>query len=200
MRTPPPRCMTQPARNAPEPACCPTKYPTTLAPGEESRHNLAYWRYLDYAGIGPGAHGRITIERRAAMPRGGIARPNRGPSGSSATAHGLTADEPVPTAGASAGGAADGSAAGGRHRPSGRFAARTGRRSRNRWTPRSSTRCIEEGYLDLTPDRLVATRKGGSGWIRCLRARADRWSEPKKRRCFWHRRSLGRKRPRKQCA
>ncbi|OJS17908.1 coproporphyrinogen III oxidase [Escherichia coli] len=32
-------------------------------PGCESRHNLAYWRYQDYAGIGPGAHGR----------RGGIA-------------------------------------------------------------------------------------------------------------------------------
>jgi len=27
-------------------------------PGEESRHNLAYWRYGTYAGIGPGAHGR----------------------------------------------------------------------------------------------------------------------------------------------
>jgi oxygen-independent coproporphyrinogen-3 oxidase len=26
--------------------------------GEESRHNLTYWRYGDYAGIGPGAHGR----------------------------------------------------------------------------------------------------------------------------------------------
>ena len=26
--------------------------------GEESRHNVAYWRYLDYVGIGPGAHGR----------------------------------------------------------------------------------------------------------------------------------------------
>ena len=25
---------------------------------QESRHNLAYWRYHDYAGIGPGAHGR----------------------------------------------------------------------------------------------------------------------------------------------
>jgi oxygen-independent coproporphyrinogen-3 oxidase len=29
-------------------------------PGSESRHNLTYWRYGDYAGIGPGAHGRIT--------------------------------------------------------------------------------------------------------------------------------------------
>ena len=28
------------------------------APGEESRHNLTYWRYRDYCGIGPGAHGR----------------------------------------------------------------------------------------------------------------------------------------------
>jgi oxygen-independent coproporphyrinogen-3 oxidase len=31
-------------------------------PGEESRHNLTYWRYGDYAGIGPGAHGRLTLE------------------------------------------------------------------------------------------------------------------------------------------
>lgn len=27
-------------------------------PGAESRHNLSYWRYTDYAGVGPGAHGR----------------------------------------------------------------------------------------------------------------------------------------------
>lgn len=27
-------------------------------PGQESRHNLSYWRYDDYIGIGPGAHGR----------------------------------------------------------------------------------------------------------------------------------------------
>jgi putative oxygen-independent coproporphyrinogen III oxidase len=30
-------------------------------PGGESRHNLIYWRYQDYAGIGPGAHGRLTL-------------------------------------------------------------------------------------------------------------------------------------------
>jgi oxygen-independent coproporphyrinogen-3 oxidase len=29
--------------------------------GAESRHNLVYWRYGDYAGIGPGAHGRLTV-------------------------------------------------------------------------------------------------------------------------------------------
>ena len=32
-------------------------------PGAESRHNLTYWRYDDYAGIGPGAHGRRTGQR-----------------------------------------------------------------------------------------------------------------------------------------
>ena len=31
------------------------------APGSESRHNLIYWRMGDYAGIGPGAHGRLTL-------------------------------------------------------------------------------------------------------------------------------------------
>jgi len=37
------------------------------APGEECRHNLLYWRYGEYAGIGPGAHGRIVTagERHA---------------------------------------------------------------------------------------------------------------------------------------
>lgn len=30
-------------------------------PGSESRHNQIYWRYGDYAGIGPGAHGRLTL-------------------------------------------------------------------------------------------------------------------------------------------
>ena len=30
-------------------------------PGEESRHNMLYWRYGDYLGIGPGAHGRISM-------------------------------------------------------------------------------------------------------------------------------------------
>jgi oxygen-independent coproporphyrinogen-3 oxidase len=36
-------------------------------PGEEARHNLLYWRYGEYAGVGPGAHGRI------AAPEGRLA-------------------------------------------------------------------------------------------------------------------------------
>ncbi|WP_102106613.1 radical SAM family heme chaperone HemW [Oceaniglobus roseus] len=31
-------------------------------PGAESLHNLVYWHYGDYVGIGPGAHGRITLD------------------------------------------------------------------------------------------------------------------------------------------
>lgn len=34
------------------------------AAGHESRHNLTYWHYGDYIGIGPGAHGRLTLEGR----------------------------------------------------------------------------------------------------------------------------------------
>jgi len=32
-------------------------------PGEECKHNLLYWRYGEYAGIGPGAHGRLVTTR-----------------------------------------------------------------------------------------------------------------------------------------
>ncbi len=31
-------------------------------PGAESRHNLVYWRGGDWAGVGPGAHGRLTLD------------------------------------------------------------------------------------------------------------------------------------------
>lgn len=30
-------------------------------PGAECQHNLVYWRYGDYIGVGPGAHGRLTL-------------------------------------------------------------------------------------------------------------------------------------------
>jgi oxygen-independent coproporphyrinogen-3 oxidase len=31
-------------------------------PGAECRHNLVYWRYHEYAGVGPGAHGRLIVD------------------------------------------------------------------------------------------------------------------------------------------
>lgn len=38
-------------------------------PGGECRHNLVYWRYEDYVGVGPGAHGRITMDGRKLATR-----------------------------------------------------------------------------------------------------------------------------------
>ncbi|MGG5810806.1 radical SAM family heme chaperone HemW [Falsiroseomonas sp. CW058] len=53
-------------------------------PGAESRHNLAYWRYGDYLGIGAGAHQRLTMPdgtllaaRRHRAPEEWLARVNR---------------------------------------------------------------------------------------------------------------------------
>ena len=50
-------------------ACRPMRSgPSAAHPGAESRHNLVYWRYGEYAGVGPGAHGRlVTREGRQAL-------------------------------------------------------------------------------------------------------------------------------------
>jgi len=59
------------------------------APGQACRHNLAYWRYQDYAGIGPGAHGRVVTStgtalaiRRHASPETWLAAVERDSQGS----------------------------------------------------------------------------------------------------------------------
>jgi putative oxygen-independent coproporphyrinogen III oxidase len=61
-------------------------------PGAESRHNLVYWRAHEYAGIGPGAHGRLDIdgERRATATE---KRPESWLMRVEARGHGLVADE-----------------------------------------------------------------------------------------------------------
>jgi len=33
-------------------------------PGSECLHNLVYWRYQDYVGVGPGAHARLTVQEK----------------------------------------------------------------------------------------------------------------------------------------
>jgi oxygen-independent coproporphyrinogen-3 oxidase len=61
-------------------------------PGAECRHNLVYWRGHDYAGIGPGAHGRLTIDgRRYATETG--KRPEAWLRQVEETASGLTVNE-----------------------------------------------------------------------------------------------------------
>jgi oxygen-independent coproporphyrinogen-3 oxidase len=59
-------------------------------PGEESRHNLTYWRYQDFAGVGPGAHGRRLGQRtvRHRKPENYLAAVAR-------NCHGLVEEEPL---------------------------------------------------------------------------------------------------------
>ena len=61
-------------------------------PGAESRHNLTYWRYSDYVGAGPGAHGRLTlggVKHATATERD----PEAWLDSVEAQGHGLVADE-----------------------------------------------------------------------------------------------------------
>lgn len=64
------------------------------APGQESRHNLLYWRYGEYVGVGPGAHGRLIIgrERLATMSE---RAPERWLEAVECSGHGLIASEPL---------------------------------------------------------------------------------------------------------
>jgi oxygen-independent coproporphyrinogen-3 oxidase len=63
-------------------------------PDAECRHNLVYWRYHEYAGIGPGAHGRLDIDgtRRATATE---KRPEAWLAKVETQGHGLITDEPL---------------------------------------------------------------------------------------------------------
>ena len=63
-------------------------------PGAECRHNLIYWRGQDYAGVGPGAHGRLTLDgRRYATET--EKRPESWLMRVEAIGHGLVVNEPL---------------------------------------------------------------------------------------------------------
>jgi oxygen-independent coproporphyrinogen-3 oxidase len=58
--------------------------------GHESRHNLTYWRYGDYAGVGPGAHGR-----RLGMRTVRHKKPENFLSGLARSGHGIAEEAPL---------------------------------------------------------------------------------------------------------
>ena len=63
--------------------------------GQECRHNLTYWRYEDYVGIGPGAHGRVTVNNTKLATRTHRA-PEEWLERALRDGHGLTEQTPVP--------------------------------------------------------------------------------------------------------
>jgi putative oxygen-independent coproporphyrinogen III oxidase len=127
-------------------------------PGGESRHNLSYWRYQDYAGIGPGAHGRLSLgEGLVATSR------HRGPEvwaerverdGTGGHQEQIIAPEER----------AREALLMGLRLASGifldDFAARTGVALPEAVEPDILAACIEEGYLCLTDTVLIATAEG----------------------------------------
>jgi len=127
-------------------------------PGEESRHNMTYWRYGDYVGIGPGAHGRITVDGRKfatrqhrapeawldSVERDGHATRQRdeiaaGERLSEMTMMGLRLAEGIPLA---------------------RFTAESGLPFERALDPEKLRRLVEGGFLSLDGDRLRATPEG----------------------------------------
>ena len=127
-------------------------------PGAESRHNLAYWRYSDYAGIGPGAHGRVTLgadlvaTRRHRAPEPWAERVER-------DGHGSTEEEVI----APADRAREMLLMGLRLTEgieARRFKARTGMALADALDADTLERALDAGYLTRTEQTLAATAEG----------------------------------------
>jgi len=127
-------------------------------PGEESRHNLTYWRYGDYVGVGPGAHGRLTLDgakfatRAHRAPEIWLERVERDGHGAAAPdpidhatrgtellMMGLRLSEGVPLA---------------------RLAEESGRAPLEVLDPTALKRLVEGGFLEIDAERLCATHDG----------------------------------------
>jgi oxygen-independent coproporphyrinogen-3 oxidase len=152
--------------------------------GFESRHNLAYWRYEDYLGIGPGAHQRLTVcgegshPHPVPLPQGegqGEGAANHPPGTLLATrrhrapeiwaqrveqhGHGATDETPI----APPDRAREALLMGMRLAEgidAARFESRTGIPLAAAIDPAMLAACIDEGYLVATPGRLAATPSG----------------------------------------
>jgi oxygen-independent coproporphyrinogen-3 oxidase len=127
-------------------------------PGRESRHNLAYWRYQDYAGIGPGAHGRLTLGGQLYATSRHRA-PEIWAEMVEASSTGLTAEAPV-----SAEERAREALLMGLRLAEGIdvsvFQQRTGTPLLDAVDQSVMRDCVDEGYLTIGPTHLAATAEG----------------------------------------
>ena len=120
--------------------------------GQESRHNLTYWRYGDYVGVGPGAHGRRLGQRtlRHRKPENFLSALRR-------NGHGIAEEEPM-----TAGEAADEALVMGLRLAEGiepaALAARFGRPVIGDWP--AVDRLVSSGHLQRDGARLAATPAG----------------------------------------
>jgi len=123
-------------------------------PGAESRHNLTYWRYGTYAGIGPGAHGR----------RGGLAtlrrkKPENWLDRVAALGHGIESEEALSPAARAQEALLMGLRLAEGIAPA-RIAALSGLPETALLDAAKTARLIDHGLLWRTPDRLGLTEAG----------------------------------------
>ena len=127
-------------------------------PGGESRHNLTYWHYGDYAGIGPGAHGRLSLGGKLLATTRHRA-PEVWMERVASHGHGTTLEEDIPAEDR----AREALIMGLRLRDgisAPQFAARTGMALIDALVPDILEKCIAEGYLTFFGERLAATAEG----------------------------------------
>ncbi len=127
-------------------------------PGEESRHNLTYWRYGDYAGVGPGAHGRITLDGQKIATRAHRA-PEIWLKNVAAQGHGahpfeeITPDQRLTEALMMGLRLTEGV-------PLARLEHESGRTADTFFDPKKIKSLCDEGYLSMANDRITATASG----------------------------------------
>ncbi|HEY4547371.1 MAG TPA: radical SAM family heme chaperone HemW [Pedomonas sp.] len=122
--------------------------------GSESRHNLVYWRYGDYVGIGPGAHGRrnATATQRRKKPEAWL-------EAVETSGHGMEDELALPSDMR-----ADEALVMGLRLVEGidraRFKVRTGMALDDAIDPQAARRMAELGLIEMTPSLLRATPEG----------------------------------------
>lgn len=127
-------------------------------PDSESRHNLVYWRYGDYVGIGPGAHGRLTLDGRKIATRQHRA-PERWLEMVASQGHATRQQEEITRADRVSEMVmmglrlAEGI-------PLSRFTAETGAEMRDCLDAARLARLTDGGFLEIRGDRLLATEAG----------------------------------------